>query len=77
MHKFLHLPRNKQASFSPSYILYIISFVYVCVCECVKAIRFDIPERIATKLYTRTKDLPGNVLMPILISLTYLKGRFS
>ena len=42
--------------------------VCVCVCVCVKAMRFDIPEPIATKLHTRTKYLPGNVLKPISIS---------
>ena len=40
----------------------------VCVCVCVKVMHVDIPEPIATKLYTRTKDLPGNVLKPISIS---------
>ena len=48
----------------------------MCVCVCVKAMRFDIHEPIATKLYTRTKDLLGNVLKPVSISLTYPKGRF-
>ena len=46
----------------------------VCVCVCVKAMRFDIPAPIATELHTRTKDLPGNVLTPISISLAYQNG---
>ena len=49
----------------------------MCLCVCVKAMHFDIPEPIATKLHTRTKDLPGKVLKPISISYTYQKGRFS
>ena len=40
----------------------------VRVFKCVKAMLFDTPEPLATKLYTRTKDLPGNVLKPISIS---------
>ena len=31
----------------------------VCVCVCVKAMRFDIPKPIATKLYTHTKRFAG------------------
>ena len=42
--------------------------VCLCVCVCVKAKRVDIREPIATKLNTRTKDLPGTVLKPISIS---------
>ena len=34
---------------------------------------FDISARIATKLQTRTKNLPGKVLKPISISQTYQK----
>ena len=40
----------------------------MCVCVCVKAMRFDIPAPIATKLHTPTKDLLGIILKPILIS---------
>ena len=40
----------------------------VCVCVCVKAMRFDIRGPIAAKVYTRTKDLLGNVLKPFSIS---------
>ena len=42
--------------------------VCVCVCVCVKAKCVDISARIATKLHTRTKNLPGKVLKPILTS---------
>ena len=44
--------------------------MYVCVCVsvCVKARCFDISARIATKIYTRTKNLPGKVLKPFSIS---------
>ena len=55
-------------------ILYLSSFVYACLCVCVKAMRFNIPAPIATKLHTRTKYLPGKVLNPISISYTYRKG---
>ena len=40
----------------------------VCVCVCVKAKCVDISARIATKLHTGTKNLPGKVLKPSLIS---------
>ena len=46
----------------------------MCVClsvylsVCLKAMRFDILAPIATKLHTRTKDFPGKVLKPMLIS---------
>ena len=50
--------------------------VCVCVCVCVISMHFNIPALIATKLHTRTKDLPGKVLKPISISLTYQKGHF-
>ena len=42
----------------------------VCVCVCVrlKAMRFDIPAAIATKLHTRAKDLLSKVLKPMSIS---------
>ena len=43
-------------------------YLSVCLSVCVKAMRFDIREPIATKLYTRTKDLPGNVLKAVPIS---------
>ena len=39
--------------------------VSVCVCVCVKAKCVDISARIATKLHTRTKNLPGKVLKHI------------
>ena len=42
--------------------------VCVCVCVCVKAKCVDISARIATKLHTRTKNLPEKVLKPISIS---------
>ena len=42
--------------------------VCVCVCVCVKAKCVDISARIATKLHTRTKNLPGKVLKPISIA---------
>ena len=42
--------------------------VCVCVCVCVKAKCVDISARIATKLHTRTKNLPGKVLKHILTS---------
>ena len=42
--------------------------VSVCLCVCVKAKCVDISARIATKLHTRTKNLPGKVLKPISIS---------
>ena len=42
--------------------------VCVSVCLCVKAKCVDISAWIATKLHTRTKDLPGKVLKPISIS---------
>ena len=45
----------------------------VCVCVCVKAKYVEISARIATKLHTRTKNLPGKVLKPISISKTYGK----
>ena len=48
--------------------------VSVCLCVCLKAMRFDIPAPIATKLHTRTKELPGKVLKPISISYTYWTG---
>ena len=48
--------------------------VCVCVCVCVKAMHFDIPEPIATKLYTHTKDLPGNVLKPRFDKLDLSEG---
>ena len=38
-----------------------------------KAIKLSIPAPIATKLRTRTKDLPGKVLKPMSISWTYWK----
>ena len=34
----------------------------VCVCVCVKLKCVDISAQIATKLHTRTKNLPGKVL---------------
>ena len=44
----------------------------VCVCVCLsvcgKAKCVDVSARIATKLHTRTKNLPGKVLKPISIS---------
>ena len=40
--------------------------VSACLCVCLKATRFNIPAPIATKLHTRTKDLPGKVLKPML-----------
>ena len=40
----------------------------VCLSVCLKAMRFDILAPIATKLHTRTKDFPGKVLKPMLIS---------
>ena len=49
----------------------------VCLCVCVKAKCVDISARVATKLHTRTNNLPGKVLKPISISWTYRKGRFS
>ena len=42
--------------------------VCVSVCVCVKAKCVDISARIATKLHTRTKNLPGKVPKPISIS---------
>ena len=42
--------------------------VCLCVCVCVKAKCVDISARIATKLDTRTKNLPGKFLKPISIS---------
>ena len=42
--------------------------VCLSVCVCVKAKCVDISARIATKLHTRTKNLPGKVLKPIWIS---------
>ena len=38
------------------------------MCVCVKAKCVDISARIATKLHTRTKNLPGKVLKHISIS---------
>ena len=38
------------------------------MCVCAKAMHFDIPAPIATKLCTCTKDLPGKALKPISIS---------
>ena len=40
----------------------------VCVCVCLKAMRFDILAPIAIKLHTRTKDFSGKVLKPMSIS---------
>ena len=40
----------------------------MCVCLCVKAKCVNISAPIATKLHTRTKNLPGKVLKPISIS---------
>ena len=40
----------------------------VCVSVCVKAKCVNISARIAIKLHTRTKTLPGKVLKPISIS---------
>ena len=40
----------------------------VCLSVCVKAKFFNISARIATKLHTRTKHLPGKVLKAISIS---------
>ena len=44
----------------------MISFVYVCLsvclCVCAKAKCVDISAQIATKLHTRTRNLPGKVL---------------
>ena len=48
--------------------LYVCVCVRVCVCVCVKAKCVNISARIATKLHTRTKNLPGKVLKPISIS---------
>ena len=44
--------------------------VSVCVRVSVslKAMRFNIPALIATKLHTRIEDLPGKVLKPMSIS---------
>ena len=44
--------------------------VSVCLCECmcVKAKCVDISAWIATKLHTRTNNLPGKVFKPISIS---------
>ena len=47
---------------------FIRVFVCVCVCLCVKAKCVDISARIATKLHTRTNNLPGKVFKPISIS---------
>ena len=49
-------------------------WVSVGLCVCLKAMRFDIRELIATKLHTHPKDFPGNVLKPMSISWTYRKG---
>ena len=49
----------------------IYNFIHVCVSVrfvFLKVIRFDIPAPTATKLHTCTKDLPGKVLKPTLIS---------
>ena len=35
------------------------------MCVCVKAMRFNIPAPIATKLHTHTKYLPEKILKPI------------
>ena len=51
--------------------------VCVCLCVCVKAKCVDMSARIATKLHTRTNNLPDKVLKRISISWTYQKGRFS
>ena len=48
--------------------LVLCNFIRVCVCVCVKLLRFDIPALIATKLHTCTKYLPGKVLKSIAIS---------
>ena len=42
--------------------------VCLSVCVCVKGKCVDISAQIATKLHTRTKNLPGKVLKPISIS---------
>ena len=45
-----------------SVYIYIISFRYVCLSVCLKAMRFDILAPIATKLHTRTKYFRGRFL---------------
>ena len=48
--------------------MYVCVCVCVCLSVCLKAMHFDIPALIATKLHTRTKDLPGKVCKPMSIS---------
>ena len=71
--------RLNSSFFNYIYVYLIYNFIHVCVSVgvCVKAMRFDIPAPIATKLHTHTKDLPRKVFKPISISYTYLKDRFA